>query len=154
MVPPKLLLARLALIQESKMDMQEFSKFNLQRNEQSDGFRHGINNWSLSDWMTALTGEVGEAANIIKKLNRIRDGVSAKQAPLMKLRSNLEDEIADIFIYLDLLATASGFSLEQAVIKKFNKTSRKNGMPYLLNVRGEGYLKDLIKGKHKILRRR
>lgn len=54
------------------MDLKQFSKRNKRRCEAVTGFNHSIGDWSLSDWMTALTGEVGEAANIVKKLNRHR----------------------------------------------------------------------------------
>lgn len=43
------------------------------------------------------------------------------------IRIALKDEIADVFIYLDLTAQFAGFSLEEAVLAKFNKTSKKIG---------------------------
>ena len=57
------------------MQFNDFSVFNLRRCEASNGFNHKLGDWSLSDWMTAVTGELGEAANIAKKLNRVRDGI-------------------------------------------------------------------------------
>jgi len=54
----------------------ELAMKNKARCESATGFNHQISDWSLSDWMTALAGEVGEAANIIKKLNRHRDKVA------------------------------------------------------------------------------
>ena len=33
-------------------------------------FRETIDEWSPCDWVTALVGEVGEAANLIKKVHR------------------------------------------------------------------------------------
>jgi NTP pyrophosphatase (non-canonical NTP hydrolase) len=58
------------------MDLNTFSVNNRERCESPQGFNHQLTDWSLSDWMTALTGEVGEAANIVKKLNRIRDNIA------------------------------------------------------------------------------
>ncbi len=107
-----------------------FSKRNLLRCEAENGFGHSINAWSLSDWMTALTGEVGEAANIIKKLNRHRDGTrgnSGNDTDRAFLQTNLGDELADIYIYLDLLATAANIDLAQAISNKFEVTSQKIG---------------------------
>lgn len=34
----------------------------------------GIDSWSTSDWMTAIMGELGEAASLIKMRNRLPDG--------------------------------------------------------------------------------
>lgn len=115
------------------MHFQQFSAANRYRSESREGFGHHLRDWSLSDWMTALVGEIGEAANIAKKLNRIRDGANgnAKGETADKLRPKLADELADAFIYLDLLAQSEGFDLEEIVLRKFNKTSRKLGYPKL-----------------------
>ncbi len=91
----------------------------------------GIGEWSLSDWFTATMGELGEAANIAKKLNRIRDGIvgNASDASEELLRKELADEIADVAIYLDILAASEGIDLAAAIATKFNRTSEKVGFP-------------------------
>jgi len=52
-----------------------FSERNRRRCESEKGFNHTLDSWSLSDWMVATVGELGEEANIVKKLNRVRDGI-------------------------------------------------------------------------------
>jgi NTP pyrophosphatase (non-canonical NTP hydrolase) len=104
-----------------------FSERNRQRCESPKGFAHSLSSWSLSDWMTALAGEVGEAANIIKKLNRFRDGIPGNIETPRQLQSQLAEELADVAIYLDLLAQAAGFDLEKIRNEKFAKTSLKIG---------------------------
>lgn len=112
------------------MHFREFSELNKRRCESPDGFNHQLDSWSLSEWFTATMGELGEAANVAKKLNRIRDGVPGNgDATESELRQQLADEIADTYIYLDLLAQAAGINLSSAVIGKFNRTSRKIGFP-------------------------
>lgn len=111
------------------MDMRTFSSLNNARCVAKHGFNHPIHDWSLSDWMTALTGEVGEAANIIKKLNRSRDGIIGNTEDDYTLREQLADELADTFIYLDLLSQRAGIDLADAVKRKFNATSKKIGYP-------------------------
>ena len=106
--------------------LSEFSQRNRQRCEAECGFNHDLSSWSLSDWMTALCGEVGESANIIKKLNRHRDGVN-EPIPKAELMEMLADELADADIYLDLLYQAAGINREQAILAKFAKTSDKIG---------------------------
>jgi NTP pyrophosphatase (non-canonical NTP hydrolase) len=77
--------------------------------------------------MTATTGELGEAANLVKKLNRVRDGIPGNAESPEQLRSQLADELADVAIYLDLMAQAAGFDLETIREAKFARTSRKIG---------------------------
>jgi NTP pyrophosphatase (non-canonical NTP hydrolase) len=84
------------------VNLEQFSKENLARCEAPNGFTHKINSWSTSDWMTACIGELGEAANIVKKLNRVRDGIPHNSETPEQLQSMLADEVADTVIYLDL----------------------------------------------------
>lgn len=117
------------------MEINTFSKKNLYRCESIIGFKHKLNAWSLSDWMTAVVGEVGEGANIIKKMNRLRDAIPDKslydmlneELTMKELRRMLADELADAYIYLDLLIQAAGFETEKIVENKFKKTSIKIG---------------------------
>lgn len=94
----------------------------------------GLNEWSLSDWFTATMGELGEAANVAKKLNRERDGIAGNTVSEKELRADLSDEIADVAIYLDILAASEGIDLAKAIARKFNATSEKVGFPERLPV--------------------
>lgn len=109
------------------MDMNAFARINRHRCEAPNGFNHALSSWSLSDWMTATLGELGEAANIAKKLNRVRDGIPGNSETPEQLRANFADELADAFIYLDLMAQSEGIVLADAVSRKFDKTSAKIG---------------------------
>jgi NTP pyrophosphatase (non-canonical NTP hydrolase) len=71
-----------------------------------------------------LAGEVGEACNIIKKLERERMGIRGTRATITELAG----ELADVVIVADLIALHSGIDLGQAVIDKFNATSTKYGL--------------------------
>jgi NTP pyrophosphatase (non-canonical NTP hydrolase) len=71
-----------------------------------------------------LAGEVGEACNIIKKLERERMGIRGSRASV----GDLADELADIVICADLIAMQAGIDLETAVSEKFNATSAKVGL--------------------------
>ena len=109
------------------MNMNDFSIENRTRCEAANGFNHPLASWSTSDWMTATAGELGEAANVVKKLNRVRDGIPGNAETPAELRAALADEIADTFIYLDLMAQSCGIDLSSAVRAKFDKTSAKIG---------------------------
>jgi NTP pyrophosphatase (non-canonical NTP hydrolase) len=77
----------------------------------------------------ALGGECGELQNVVKKMNRVRDGLTGNKESSESLKTALGDEIADVFIYLDLFARRAGFNLEDVVRKKFNATSERLGFP-------------------------
>jgi len=89
----------------------------------------GIESWSLSDWAVALAGETGELCNVVKKLNRVRDGLAGNKETEAELTAQLGDEIADVFLYLDLFCRRAGFNLETVIRAKFNSTSVRLGMP-------------------------
>lgn len=114
------------------MTFGEFSQANRERCESLDGFNHALNGWSASDWMTALVGELGEAANVIKKLNRVRDGVPGNKQSEQELRDQLRKELGDTFVYLDLLCQSLGFSVADAATEVFNSKSIEIGYPKVL----------------------
>lgn len=88
--------------------------------------------WSPADWMVAALGELGEAANVMKKLRRgditLGDIVEDKGTK-MTVRNWLAREFADVICYLDLLAMQYGIDLGVAVIEKFNDVSKRGGLP-------------------------
>lgn len=113
------------------MHMRDFSLHNKRRCTSPQGFNHDLRDWSADQWITALVGELGEACNLIKKRTRIYDGVPGNDPDVTidDLNRKIAEELADTFIYLDLLAQANGIDLEAAVATKFNKTSKKIEYP-------------------------
>lgn len=88
--------------------------------EKADG-----SDWSLAEWMNAVSGELGEAANIIKKVRR--GDLSIDEA-----RPILAKEFADIVTYLDITAMQAGVNLGEATIEKFNEVSNRVGCEVFL----------------------
>lgn len=76
--------------------------------------------WCLAQWANAVCGELGEAANIIKKIER-------GDKTLDEAREELANELADVQTYLDLLAFRAGIDLGEATIKKWNAVSERLG---------------------------
>lgn len=111
---------------------ENFSEANLKRCEAPNGFNHPINNWSTSDWCVAIMGELGEAANIVKKLNRERDGICGNRQTEAALREKLKKELGDTFVYIDLACQALGFTIKEAAVEVFNSKSLEIGYPVLL----------------------
>lgn len=64
--------------------------------------------WTPRQWFKALLGEIGEAADADKKLDRFSGGAAHIGADRAALAQALGDEIADSLIYLDLLAESVG----------------------------------------------
>ena len=91
----------------------------------------GIESWSPSDWLTAVTGELGELASLLKMRNRERDGLPGnKFSPTQKqIADELADVLADVLTYLDLLAAVLGVDLGRAAVQKFNEVSERVGFP-------------------------
>lgn len=116
------------------MHIRDFSKANRTRCEAKDGFNHPINGWSTSDWFTAVMGELGEAANVAKKLNRVRDGIPGNVETESELIGMLAGELADTYIYLDLLMQSAGIDVQAAVMSKFDKKSKQIGYPVVLGL--------------------
>jgi NTP pyrophosphatase (non-canonical NTP hydrolase) len=71
-----------------------------------------------------LGGEVGEAQNVVKKLERERLGIPGSRATVL----DLADELADVLICADRVAMQFGIDLEEATKRKFNITSEKVGL--------------------------
>lgn len=109
------------------MTIKEFSEINRTRSEAPQGFNHPLESWSTSDWFTAVMGELGEAANVAKKLNRVRDGIPGNKETKEELLEKLGGELADTYIYLDLLIQSLGLEVETCVVTTFNKKSEQIG---------------------------
>lgn len=106
---------------------KEFSIKNKHRCESPNGFNHKLNDWSASDWMVAILGELGECSNVLKKLNRVRDGIPGNKNTPEELREMLRRELADVYIYMDLFAQSQGIDLEATVNEVFELKSKEIG---------------------------
>lgn len=77
--------------------------------------------WALSAWCNATLGELGELANLIKKIER-------GDITLDLVRTQVADELADVVTYLDILAFRCGVDLGTATIDKWNRVSKRVGV--------------------------
>lgn len=112
---------------------QELDKFftNTQRNtlaelrrlnpERCKAFGHTVQGMGLAFWSTAVAGECGELCNVIKKKLRGDD--------VPNFHGQVGREAADLVIYLDLLCTFLGISLEEFIVLKFNEVSDRVNSP-------------------------
>jgi len=86
--------------------------------------------WNAADWSNATCGEAGEMANVIKKIRRHETGAVNEGDPSPEaLKVMAAEEMADVVIYVDLLANYLGVDLGDAIKAKFNKVSVKYGFP-------------------------
>lgn len=103
-------------------------------------------------WATALAEETGEIAGVIKKMDRgfnareyekmkrewLKTNTNPEDLPSMaefkaawviKMTQALANEIADVFIYLELFAQRNGINIFEAVTEKFNQVSNEMKCP-------------------------
>ena len=90
--------------------------------------------WSLGEWMNAVLGELGEAANIVKKVKR-------GDLTLDEARKELAKEFADVQTYLDIAALQAGIDLGEATANKFNEVSRRVGADVFLPTADTAYIR-------------
>ena len=76
--------------------------------------------WSPAQWMQAVIGEIGEYANLRKKFER--GDIDEKE-----FKKEAAKELADVQIYLDILAFRLGINLGKTVKLKFNEVSERVG---------------------------
>jgi len=113
------------------MNLEKFSKVNLERCTSPEGFNHSLESWSEAEWTNAILGELGEAANLTKKLLRHRDGVAGNVKPedqdVDYLRRQAAHEIIDAMIYADLTIQRLGFNTAELLKGVFNRKSDQLG---------------------------
>lgn len=107
-----------------KANMKRLPQFKNSKGELAHEKPDG-SDWSLAEWMNAVAGELGEAANIIKKIRR-------GDLTLQEARPMLAKEFADIVTYLDITAAQAGVDLGNATREKFNEVSNRVGADVFL----------------------
>jgi len=96
------------------------NKHGVLAHSQADG-----SDWSDAEWLQAVLGELGEFANLQKK--RLRGDLTKEE-----FLHEAKKELADVQIYLDILAFRLGIDLGAATIAKFNEVSMRVGSPIYL----------------------
>jgi len=108
----------------------ELRKANADRQKEWDAHRKLTSTFFAIE----LAGEVGEVCNVVKKLEREREGIPGSRATL----ADLAEELADVITVADLLAERYGIDLETAITHKFNTVSRVRGFKTMFsNVPGD-----------------
>lgn len=99
--------------------------------------------WSIPEWSNAMAGEVGELADVYLLLAVVKASGNAANLTKKYSRGDLNEgqlftliakELADVAIYLDLLAFRCGIDLGAAVFDKFNAVSERVRSPIVLDM--------------------
>lgn len=90
--------------------------------------------WLPAQWLQAVVGELGEYANFRKKYER---GDITKE----EFDKEAGKELADVQIYLDILAFQVGVNLGEAVKSKFNEVSKQIGCNIYIGDDGDWHRK-------------
>lgn len=108
--------------QFQRLNMERLPHFKNSKGEPAHSSPDG-SDWSLGEWSNACLGELGEAANIIKKIKR-------GDFTLEAARNDLAEELGDTLTYLVILADRADINLEAAAIEKWNEVSTRIGYPH------------------------
>jgi NTP pyrophosphatase (non-canonical NTP hydrolase) len=125
------LLDRLLIVMERDMPVSNLTIRSIQELNATRSARWmaGSPGWTTLEIAGELAGEVGELANVCKKLRRSEMGVPGNKLSDEVLRGQARGEIADVFIVLMLTASKLGIDLEDAVRETFNQKSEEMGFP-------------------------
>ena len=107
---------------QRKFDKRYFNKYWTKKNDTDQKIEF------LKDMTIALTGEIGEFANIIKKISRDRKNL--EKEPKQEMIDKLKEELTDCFIYLIILSNILEMNIEKEYMKKL-KFNRKRFQKYL-----------------------
>lgn len=121
-----------AMIQGESLMGHTFSSIStINRKRARRWHARGLEDWTVLEWAGAMAGEAGEACNAAKKVRRLELRLRQKKGPtdMASAVAKLAEEIADTYIYLDLLCARVGIDFRQAIIDKFNRTSEQEGFP-------------------------
>lgn len=121
----------------SPLTFQKVSRINLERSE--TWHKGSIYEWSVSDWGVAMAGEAGEVCDAIKKLNRLQGSTASANNPASEKEAiqKIATEIGDTYLYLDLLAQRLGLRMEDCVRDTFNRVSKRENLPFILQKESE-----------------
>lgn len=104
--------------------MNEFRKLSIANKERQTEWDPEAKTSGLAYRAAELAGEAGEAANVLKKLERERLGIRGSRAT----KEQLAEELADVIICASLAANVADIDLWPAIVAKFNKTSEAVGL--------------------------
>ncbi len=141
----------------SDFTFRELSETNRARAE--EWHQDGLEEWSPNDWATAMGGEVGEiglaiddfllalmaeanrtaahygrALDMCKKLRRMTHNIDSNNNPpsIDAAIAAIGDEVADGFLYSDLLLQRLGLDTGAVIARKFNAISERENLPQRL----------------------
>jgi len=111
------------------MDIKELNDFQLKMSKEWFGADHRRPE-DFQEFMKrlqfgtiALSGEVGEFANVVKKMIRFSELNQQKKAE--EKIDDLKEELADVFAYTLILSSTLGISLEDEYLKKMEKNKER-----------------------------
>lgn len=102
------------MLSSLQFSFDEQHGFRTEFDTQSDTFQQ------VTKDLVGLFGELGEFANIVKKINIKLDHPDDYDFDITSAKPQLEEELADTFIYLIRIATTLKIDLEQEVVKKID----------------------------------
>ena len=103
----------------------------------SSKYRKCESDWTPAHWMQATLGELGELANLLKKVDRGDFSLEEAKAEIAK-------EFADVQTYLDIMAHKLDIDLGAATVDKFNEVSARIGSPVYIGDDDDWHLREKV----------
>jgi len=111
--------------QLSKANAARLPLFKNRRGEPAHSQPDG-SDWNIAEWTNAIAGEVGEACNLAKKIQRGDFGAPGDLHYQVALHE-LAKELADVVTYADIACQRTGHNLGMVTAEKFNEVSVRVG---------------------------
>ena len=81
----------------------------------------------MMEWMvTGLAGELGEVSGPIHKFRRNYNHHGFKKEEFEQLKQELEEELADVYIFLYKLSLLVDVDLKKAILKKIKRNEERH----------------------------
>ena len=104
---------------KKQIEMDERHGFPVYFNSEIEKYRQ------LTKDLVGLFGEIGEFANIVKKVNIKLDRVDEYSFDVTRAESSLKEELADSLIYIIRIAAILGIDLQQQVLEKIQQNESR-----------------------------
>ena len=109
------------IVELKKMQVEMDEKHGFSVNYGNDQQKYEL----ITKELVGLFGEIGEFSNLVKKLNLKLEHGGEYELDVERAEFQLEEELADSFIYMLRLSHIIGIDLEETLLKKMENNRKR-----------------------------